>query len=100
MGLQYNTEENEGRMYINLQGHGAAPHVSPPFDYGQQHQPQHANYGQPHHDTAYPAGNHAQYSYSQAAQGMQYSKPPPQQMQTQEAPQEKESKCCGLCVVM
>ena len=99
MGLQYNTEENEGRIYVNLQGHGADPHVAPGYDYDQHHQPQHQNYGKPHYETAYPAGNNAKYSYSQAAQGMQYSKPPPQQMETEE-PQKKESKCCGLCVVM
>lgn len=99
LGLQYYTEQNEGRIYVNLQGQGAEPHFSPGYQYGQHHDPQHAQYGQPHYETAYPMGHQAQYGYSQAAQGMQYAKPPPQQMQ-QEAPQEKESKCCGLCVVM
>lgn len=102
MGLQYNAEENEGRIYINLQGHGAESHVAPGYDYDQQHQPQHENYGKPHYETAYPTGNQPQYGYSQAAQGMQYAKPPqpPQQQMETEEPQKKESKCCGLCVVM
>lgn len=97
-GLQYNTEENEGRIYVNLQGHKVEP---PAFDYNQHHQPQHENYGKPHYETAYPMGNQPQYSYSQAAQGMQYSKPPQQQMQMeQEEKPKKLSNCCGLCVVM
>ena len=81
-------------MYINLQGHGAESHVAPGYDYDQQHQPEHENYGKPHYETAYPmgaSGNAPQYSYSQAAQTMQYAKPPPQQMETEE---KKESKCC------
>ncbi|KAF2484029.1 hypothetical protein BDY17DRAFT_309361 [Neohortaea acidophila] len=100
MGLQYNTEANEGRIYINLKGHGAEPHVAPGYDYGQYHQPQHQNYGQPHYETAYPMGHQAPYGYSQAAQGMQYAQPPPQQQMQMQEPQQKESRCCGLCVVM
>lgn len=52
LGLQYSTEENAGRMYINLTG-GAA--VMPPSSHqhqqypGQQHQPSHQQYpGQQH----------------------------------------------------
>ncbi|KAJ5618899.1 smr family protein [Penicillium lagena] len=45
LGLQYSTEENAGRMYINLTG-GAA--VMPPPS-SHQHQPSHHQYpGQPH----------------------------------------------------
>ena len=103
MGLQYNTEENEGRMYINLQGGAASGHAAPTHDYSQQHQPQHENYGKPHYETAYPMNKPAQYSYSQAAQGMQYHPKPQHQMESQEPPKEKErtlSNCCGLCTVM
>ena len=88
-------------MYVNLQGGAAEPHNSP--GYGYNHEPQHQNYGKPHYDTAYPMGNSPQYSYAQAAGGheqMSYAGKPQQQMQTQEPPPEKESKCCGLCVVM
>lgn len=38
LGLKYNTEENEGRMYIDLTGQGGGS--GPDFDYAQQHQPQ------------------------------------------------------------
>lgn len=104
LGLQYHTEENEGRIYVDLKG-GAAPHGAPHYDYQQHHQPQHQDYGKPHYETAYPMGNAPQYSYAQAAGGpqggMQYQpqhKPPQQQMEVQEP--KKEKSCCGLCVVM
>ena len=114
LGLQYNTEHNEGRIYINLQpGEHSQPLQMPAYDYQQQHQPQHQDYGKPHYDTAYPMGNAPQYSYAQAAGGypgaqqqpqMQYGgqqgPPPQQQIGYQEPPQKEESKCCGLCVVM
>ena len=99
--LQYHTEENEGRIYVNLQGGKAESHITPK----QHHQPQHENYGKPHYETAYPMGKNPKYggSYAQAAGGMQYQQKPQQQMDVQE-PQgqqkDKESKCCGLCVVM
>ena len=100
LGLQYRTEENEGRMYINFQGGGAEPHNAPGYDYQQQHQ----DYGKPHYETAYPMGK-PQGSYAQAAGGMQYpgqQHQQQQQMGVQEPQQQekKESKCCGLCVVM
>nr|POE80884.1 smr domain-containing protein [Quercus suber] len=57
LGLQYRTEQNEGRMYIDLQG--GAVHQLPAYDYGSQHQPQHQGYGQPHYETAYPMGGYA-----------------------------------------
>lgn len=34
LGLQYTTEENAGRMYINLQG---GPAIMPPMQHGGQH---------------------------------------------------------------
>ncbi|KAK3116256.1 hypothetical protein LTR53_003560 [Teratosphaeriaceae sp. CCFEE 6253] len=78
LGLQYNTEHNEGRMYIQLQpgagggqhqGYNAGPPQMPAYDYQQHHQPQHQNYGQPHYESAYPMGGTPNYSYAQAAQG-------------------------------
>lgn len=110
LGLQYNTEQNEGRIYINLQG-GSAQQM-PSFNYGQQHQPQHGNYGQPHYETAYPMGNTPQYGYAQAAggypgqqQGMQYGGQPghpQQQFQQEQQNQQPSIKCCGIniCTVM
>jgi len=47
LGLQYSTEENAGRIYVNLTG-GAA--VMPPSSSHQQHRPPHQQYpGQQHH---------------------------------------------------
>ncbi|KAK4557080.1 hypothetical protein LTR86_006061 [Recurvomyces mirabilis] len=126
LGLQYNTEANEGRMYIQLQpGAGGHQQQGPPqmpaYDYQQQHQPQHQNYGQPHYQTAYPMGGNANYGYAQAAggaggypgaqqgQGMQYGKPQQQmgvqqgqQQQQQQQQQDQGINCCGIkiCVVM
>lgn len=117
LGLDYNTEHNEGRIYVDLKqggsGHGGAG--MPAFDYGKQHQPQHAQYGQPHHPTAYPL---SQGGYPGQQQQMQYGGGggfPGQQQQQQHRPQQQmgyeESqgqqkdegiKCCGIkiCVVM
>ena len=116
LGLRYETEHNEGRMYIDLTGSGGHQQQQqqhqqqqfPAYDYQQHHQPQHQDYGKPHYDTAYPLGHNPQYSYAQAAGGpqqqqqMQYNAPqaPQQQMGYQEPPQKQESRCCGLCVVM
>jgi DNA-nicking Smr family endonuclease len=117
LGLQYNTEQNEGRIYIDLRqgGHGGAPPQMPHFDYGKQHQPQHAQYGQPHHTTAYPMSGgypgqqqqpQMQYGGGQQQQqqhGQQHGQPQ-QQMQYQEPEGQKDEgiKCCGIkiCVVM
>ncbi|KAK3722383.1 hypothetical protein LTR37_002374 [Vermiconidia calcicola] len=111
LGLQYRTEENEGVMYVELQrgaGHGA-----PGYNYQQPQKPHHGNYGKPHYETAYPMGKPPNYGNAQAAGSypgaqqqpqMQYGaqhQHPHQQMNYQEPPaQKKESKCCGLCVVM
>lgn len=117
MGLQYDTEQNEGRMYINLQpgGGGGAPQM-PSYDYQQHHQPQHEQYSQPHYETAYPMGGNPNYSYAQAAGGHgnagypgvqqqpQYAPQPgqPQQQFDQQQQQDDGIRCCGIkiCVVM
>jgi len=122
LGLQYNTEHNEGRMYIQLQpgAQGQGPPQMPAYDYQQHHQPQLENYGQPHYQTAYPMGGAPTYSYAQAAgqgypgaqqQPMQYGGQaqngdpgrPQRQMDTQEQQQQDQGvRCCGIkmCVVM
>ncbi|KAL6235930.1 hypothetical protein BDW75DRAFT_207971 [Aspergillus navahoensis] len=46
LGLQYATEENEGRIYVNLTG-GAADNIPSKPSHGHGHQQQH--YQQPHH---------------------------------------------------
>ena len=77
MGLQYRTEHNEGRMYIDLTGGNAQP---PPGSFQQQGPGQYdqSQYGQPHYQTAYPMGGQAQYgAWSQGHQQQQY----PQQQQ-------------------
>lgn len=107
LGLQYNTEHNEGRIYIELKPSGNGPPQMPHFDYGNQHQPQHAQYGQPHHTTAYPMSGgypgqqqHMQYGGQQQQQHHQ----PQQQMGYQEPDNQKDDgiKICGIkiCVVM
>jgi hypothetical protein len=115
LGLQYNTEHNEGRMYIELKPTGNGPPQMPQFDYNQQHQPQHAQYGQPHHTTAYPMsggypGQQQQMQYNGQQQGQQYGgqqqqqHQPQQQMGYQDPEQNKDDgiKICGIkiCVVM
>lgn len=116
LGLQYNTEANEGRMYIDLRPGQSAPAQMPSWQ-GGNHEPQHAQYGQPHYQTAYPMGNAPQYSYANAAGGgypgqqpMQYGGQQQQggyqqqQMAYQEPQEDKKkpslSNCCGICVVM
>lgn len=48
LGLQYATEENEGRIYVNLTGGPAT--MPPQHQYGGGHQQHHGqqNYGQPY----------------------------------------------------
>ncbi|KAK4984783.1 hypothetical protein LTR50_006405 [Elasticomyces elasticus] len=79
LGLQYATEENAGRIYVNLQG---GPAIMPPHHGGhQQQQNQHnqPQYGQPHYQTAYPMGGQPQYGWNQ-----QQSYPGQQQQQQQQ----------------
>jgi hypothetical protein len=108
LGLREHTEENEGRIYIDLTGSGQSGDGGwqpQHYDYSQAHQPQH--YGQADYQTAYPYGP----TYAQAAGGgqMQYAQngypgQPQHQMGVQQ-PEYKEDKginCCGIkiCVVM
>lgn len=119
LGLQYHTEPNAGRMYIELKPGGGGGGMQG-YDYEQHHQPQHQNYGQPHYQTAYPMGNKPQYGYGAPQQQPQYGgpqqqmqyggqqgypgqqRPPQQQMGYQEPQQDNGIKCCGIkiCVVM
>ncbi|KAK0364938.1 hypothetical protein LTR02_006337 [Friedmanniomyces endolithicus] len=81
LGLQYSTEHNEGRMFIQLQPgaggggggqqqqQGGGQQQMPGYDYQQHYQPQHQNYGQPLYQSAYPMGGSPNYSYAQAAAG-------------------------------
>jgi cytolysin (calcineurin-like family phosphatase) len=106
LGLQYNTEQNEGRMYIELKPTGNGPPQMPSYNYNQE--PQHAQYGQPHHTTAYPMSG----GYPGQQQNMQYGgqqqqqqqHQPQQQMGFQDSEQNKDDgiKICGIkiCVVM
>ena len=126
-GLQYMTEPNEGRMYINLtggpvssippMGHGAQPH--------QQHGGQHGHPGgQPHHQQhggqqGYPGGQQQQQQQQYGAQPQQYGGQQQQyggpqqyggqqqyqgpgqgQGQQQEMEKPDDKTCCGCCVVM
>jgi len=58
-GLQYHTEQNEGRMYVDLTGGNAPPpsqyQSGPSQNYSQE------QYGKPHYETAYPMGGGASY---------------------------------------
>ncbi|KAI1742479.1 hypothetical protein F4680DRAFT_412300 [Xylaria scruposa] len=51
LGLRYATEENAGRIYINLQGDDVThlPPPPPPQHDGSQHRPQHHSNQQQHH---------------------------------------------------
>ena len=67
MGLQYQTEHNEGRIYVDLTGGNASPPSSYQQGPGQYDQSQ---YGKPHYETAYPMGGTPQYgAWSQQQQG-------------------------------
>jgi hypothetical protein len=76
LGLQYATEENEGRMYINLQGGAAvmppmsSPHHGKPHHGGQQqhHQQQHGGYQQ----GGYQQGGYQQGGYQGGHQQQGY----------------------------
>ncbi|WPH02562.1 Smr domain-containing protein [Acrodontium crateriforme] len=99
MGLQYHTEQNEGRIFVDLSGGNGQGHS---YDYQQHHQPQHQDYGKPHYETAYPMANSG---YPGAQQNMQYGGQPgrpQQQMGMQQQQQDEGIACCGIkiCVVM
>lgn len=75
LGLQYRTEENEGRLYVNLQGH-EIPHMPPPP----------SNY----HGGGY-GGHHGgkqQQHHGQPVHGQSHPRPPAQTGQAQEGQQE------------
>ncbi|RDA93595.1 hypothetical protein CP533_6131 [Ophiocordyceps camponoti-saundersi (nom. inval.)] len=56
LGLRYQTEENAGRIYINLQGGEPVPpqqpHHPPPSHHQQPHHPPPSHHQQPHHPPA------------------------------------------------
>lgn len=78
LGLQYRTEENEGRIYVNLQGH-EIPHMPPPpSNYSG------GGYGGAHH--GYPGAQH----HGQPQHGQQHPRPPAQTGQQQEEHQQED----------
>lgn len=78
-GLQYRTEANEGRMYVDLTGgnvQGPSSYQQQPAQYDQ------SQYGQPHYQTAYPMGGQPQYgAWSQGGQQQQQQQQGGQQQQ-------------------
>ena len=81
-GLQYSAEENEGRMYVNLQG-GLAQ-MPPAYHVGA------------------PGYKHTQYGGYQAQQQPQYGggypgRPEQQMQQEQQQPQDPIAKCIKSC---
>jgi hypothetical protein len=116
LNLQFHTEPNAGRIYIELKPGGGGGGGANAYDYDQHHQPQHENYGRPHYDTAYPLGKPAQYGNEQMQYGAQHGGYPGQQqqqqqqqphrpqqeMQVQEPAQDNGIKCCGIkiCAIM
>ena len=89
LGLQYRTEENEGRIYVNLQGHEISE--MPPLPSGQT-------------SNGYGGGKHT----GKQQHGQQHPRPPAEEPQQQEQPQDLESKIVSkivrklgdCCVVM
>lgn len=81
LGLQYRTEENEGRIYVNLQGHDI-PHMPPPP----------SNYsgggygggGGAHH------GGQQQQHHGKQQHGQQHPRPPANAGQQQEEQQQED----------
>ncbi|KAI5200204.1 DUF1771-domain-containing protein [Aureobasidium subglaciale] len=89
-GLQYHTEQNEGRIYINLTGGAAVP----PAGYGQPQQYDQSHHGKPQYQTAYPLSNqgqHSQQGYPSQQQGYQQNHQQ-QQQGTQQMDYEEEIK--------
>ncbi|CAC9893407.1 unnamed protein product [Aureobasidium pullulans] len=79
-GLQYHTEHNEGRIYINLTGGAAVP----PTGYGQPQQYDQSHHGKPQYQTAYPLGyqqGQQQQGYPSQQQGYQQNQQNNQQQQ-------------------
>ncbi|KAI5269661.1 DUF1771-domain-containing protein [Aureobasidium subglaciale] len=89
-GLQYHTEHNEGRIYINLTGGAAVP----PAGYGQPQQYDQSHHGKPQYQTAYPLSNqgqHGQQGYPSQQQSYQQNHQQ-QQQGTQQMDYEEEIK--------
>ncbi|KAF2224903.1 Smr domain protein [Elsinoe ampelina] len=63
--LQYHTEANAGRMYIDLTGGEARPPTEWPQAPGNVSQEE---YGKPHYETAYPMGGGASYGWTKQNQ--------------------------------
>lgn len=78
LGLKYSTEDNAGRMYINLQGGEPIP-------------PQHGGYGDGHQDQGYqPHHGEQQHHGGQQQHGGQHR--PPQQQQQQHHQQQQQQQ--------
>ncbi|KAL1297413.1 hypothetical protein AAFC00_004946 [Neodothiora populina] len=72
LGLNYHTEQNEGRIYVDLTGGQARPPTNyggAPQNYDQQ------QYGQPQYQTAYPLGGNPQYGGQQQQHHQQQQGP-------------------------
>jgi hypothetical protein len=106
LGLQYATEENAGRMYINLQG---GPAVMPPEH--NSHGGQHGGYQQGGGSQQPHGGYQQQPGYAgappQSHQQSNYQNPPPQNNENDELEQlaikvipKILKKLGGCCVVM
>lgn len=85
LGLQYRTEENEGRIYVNLQGHDIPHMPPPPSNYSGGGYGGGANHG-------YPGAQHGGQHHGQAQHGQQHPRPPAQSHQPQEQQQEDDTE--------
>lgn len=86
LGLQYKTEENEGRIYVNLQGHDISE--MPPLSPGNA-------------SNGHGGGQHAgKKQHGQQQHGQQHPRPPAtsQQQQQDDQPQDFESKVVSQIV--
>ena len=71
LGLNYHTEQNEGRIYVDLTGGQAQPPQN--WAQPQPHQYNQQQYGQPQYETAYPMGGQPSYNaWQQQGQQQQY----------------------------
>ncbi|KAI0480984.1 Smr domain protein [Xylariaceae sp. FL0804] len=103
LGLQYNTEENAGRMYINLQGGDASNPPPMPQPPGQQHGSDGYPGGrEPHHQQQQHQPQHQQQHHQQQHHQPQHQQQPEQQQpeQEQDLVSKLVRKLGGCCVVM
>lgn len=70
-GLQFHTEHNEGRIYVDLTGGNAQPPAPGSFQYKPTDYDS-GSYGQPHYQTAYPMGQQPQYGNTGATDGFDF----------------------------